>query len=182
MHNLQVGPARVEGGWRLRPEAEGSGEGVPLEGVLYLLTEEQLAVLDAWSVRICLTNSKPRISDSDSSEPSASTPHSPDGRRRALVGATLLNEDGTPGVCIEEDVLLYVPPVSMQSKTVSLPAQELGQVAYGACKAGLTPAYRAYLEGFVAAAGSTAGGSVAGGKHGQDGEEPQMTEVLEWTG
>lgn len=41
---------------------------------------------------------------------------------------------------------------------------------------------RAYLEGFVAAAGSTAGVSVAGGKHGQGGEEPQMTEVLDKSG
>lgn len=40
----------MEGGWRLRPEGEGAGEGVPLEGVLYLMTEEQLAVIDTWCV------------------------------------------------------------------------------------------------------------------------------------
>lgn len=58
---LQVGPARVNG-WRLRPEA-GAGEGAPLEGVLYLLTEEQLMTLEDWCVGSCTAHTPTPIAE-----------------------------------------------------------------------------------------------------------------------
>lgn len=92
------------------------------------------------------------------------------------MGSTLLNEDGTPGVCIEEDVLLYEPPTSLETRTVPLLPHEVGQVACGACKAGLTPVYRAYLQALVRAANAVV--SAGAGKNEQGGEEPQVAEAI----
>lgn len=45
---------------------------------------------------------------------------------------TLAGADGTPGACIEEDVLLYARPADVGARAVALPPHEVGQVAYSA--------------------------------------------------